>query len=68
VILSGMMSFLVTCITTAKALGFQPGFVAAWMEARAFAWPVACAAVLMLEPIVRRLVAKLTTARPAPSA
>lgn len=63
-----MMSFLVTCIATAKALGLQPGYVAALMEAWTLAWPVACAAVLTLAPIVRRLVARLTTARPAPSA
>jgi hypothetical protein len=60
VIVSGLMSFLVTGLATAKNVGVGAGFTDAWMAAWAFAWPIACAAILVLGPLVRRLVASIT--------
>jgi hypothetical protein len=60
VIISGMMSFLVTLIATAKVLGLGPGFVAAWMSAWSLAWPIAAGALLLLRPVVQRIVAAIT--------
>jgi hypothetical protein len=60
VIISGLMSLLVTGIATAKALGLGDGFHAAWMDAWRLAWPIACTAILILGPLVRRLVARMT--------
>jgi hypothetical protein len=59
-LLSGMMSFLVSGISTLKALGAAPGFVVAWLGAWGFAWPVAFVAVLVVAPFVRRIVSVMT--------
>lgn len=59
-LLSGMMSLLISGISTLKALGAAPGFMAAWLAAWGFAWPAAFAAVLVVAPMVRRIVARVT--------
>jgi hypothetical protein len=59
-LLSGMMSFLVSGISTLKALGLDPGFMAAWLSAWGFAWPIAFATVLVVAPFVRRIVSRVT--------
>ncbi|WP_291296079.1 DUF2798 domain-containing protein [Elioraea sp.] len=59
-LLSGMMSFLVSGISTFKALGVAPDFMAAWLSAWGFAWPVAFASVLVVAPFVRRIVSRVT--------
>lgn len=58
-ILSGLMSFMVSGISTARAMGLGDGFGAAWMGAWLPSWAVAFPAVLVVAPITRRLVAKL---------
>jgi hypothetical protein len=59
-VLSGMMSLIVSGISTLKALGPVEGFVAAWAGNWAFSWAVAFPAVLVVAPLARRLVARLT--------
>lgn len=59
-LLSGMMSFLVSGISTFKALGIDPGFMGAWLAAWGFAWPIAFLAVLLVAPFVRRIVSFVT--------
>lgn len=60
-LLSGFMSFLVSGISSARALGFSAEAAAAWLPtAWLFSWAVAFPAVLVAAPMVRRIVARLT--------
>jgi hypothetical protein len=58
-ILSGLMS----CIATIRAIGLVMGFFGQWMTSWAFSWSVAFPVVLFVAPLTRRIVAKLV--RPA---
>lgn len=62
-ILSGLMSLMVSGMSTALASGLDAGFpgrwiVGAWLPS----WTVAFPAVLIVAPITRRLVGALTRA------
>ncbi len=59
-ILSGLMSCIVSAIATARALGLHPGFATAWMGSWLTAWAVAFPTVLVVAPLTRRIVARLT--------
>lgn len=61
-ILSGLMSCLVSCISTLRIVGPAEGFFGSWMSAWSFGWAVAFPAVLIVAPITRRLVAGLVRA------
>lgn len=63
-ILSGLMSCIVSAIATLRAVGLPPDFVALWMSSWVFAWAVAFPTVLVIAPITRKLVARLTAAPP----
>ena len=64
-ILSGLMSFLVSGISTAKALGLFEGFVKVWLGNWAFSWGVAFPTVLVVAPLTRRVVSRLTAQKRA---
>ncbi len=59
-ILSGLMSLLVSGISMARALGLVHGFVAAWASAWLTAWLFAFPVVLLIAPLARAAVARLT--------
>ena len=59
-VLSGMMSFLVSGISTFLAVGVGGGFVGQWIGAWLPSWAVAFPIVLFVAPLARRLVAKIT--------
>ena len=59
-ILSGLMSLLVSGIATWRALGLVDDFLGLWLIAWVNAWLVAFPAVLIVAPITRRLVARIT--------
>ncbi|APX13987.1 DUF2798 domain-containing protein [Tateyamaria omphalii] len=59
-VLSGMMSFLVSGISTLLTLGPVAGFPGLWIGAWLPSWAVAFPIVLVVAPIARKLVAKLT--------
>lgn len=59
-ILSGLMSCLVSGISTLRTIGLVPDFLAQWMGAWIAAWLVAFPVVLLVAPLARRLVARLT--------
>ncbi len=63
-ILSGLMSLLVSGITTWRAVGFSEGYASLWASAWVTAWLVALPAMLVVAPLARRLVAALVE-RPA---
>ncbi|MEM7521297.1 MAG: DUF2798 domain-containing protein [Pseudomonadota bacterium] len=58
-ILSGLMSFLVSGISTMRAMGLPEGFFGLWIGAWLPSWMVAFPTVLVVAPIARRLVAKI---------
>lgn len=59
---SGMMSCVVSGIATLKALGFVEDLFSQWMSAWVFSWSVAFPTIWIVAPLVRRMVARMTTA------
>ncbi|WP_299287806.1 DUF2798 domain-containing protein [uncultured Tateyamaria sp.] len=59
-LLSGMMSFLVSGISTFLTLGPISGFFGAWTGAWLPSWAAAFPIVLVVAPIARRIVGALT--------
>jgi len=59
-LLSGMMSFIISGIATFRAMGAIDGFFGLWMSAWMLSCAVAFPTVLVVAPVVRRLVARLT--------
>ena len=60
-LLSGMMSLLVSGLSTFRAVGLGGDFPAIWMGNWAVSWATAFPVVLVVAPITRRIVARLTT-------
>lgn len=60
-ILSGLMSLLVSGISTLRATGLVAGFAGMWASAWLTAWAIAFPTVLVIAPLTRRLVDRLTT-------
>lgn len=61
-VLSGLMSFLVSGISTLRALGLSDGFIWLWMTAWLPSWGFAFPAVLVVAPIARRIVNRMVRA------
>lgn len=59
-ILSGLMSCIVSRIATLRAMGLVDGVGLASMTSWAFSWAVAFPTVLIVAPLTRRIVARLT--------
>jgi hypothetical protein len=57
-VLSGLMSCLVSGISTLRVAGLTDGFTITWMGAWLMAWVVAFPVVLIAAPFARRLVHK----------
>jgi hypothetical protein len=55
-VLSTLMSFIISGVSTWRALGMVDGFIAKWMFAWGFSWVVAFPTVLLLFPVVRKIV------------
>ena len=58
-ILSGLMSLMVSGLSTFRALGLVDGFAGVWLGNWAVSWAIAFPVVLVVAPISRRIVAKL---------
>jgi membrane protease YdiL (CAAX protease family) len=58
-ILSGLMSLLVSGISTYRAVGFSESYVGVWVSAWLTAWLVAFPVMLVVAPLARRTVAWL---------
>jgi hypothetical protein len=63
-ILSGLMSLLVSGISTYRAVGLGEGYAGLWISAWLTAWLVAFPVVLVVAPLARRTVALLVGNRP----
>lgn len=61
-ILSGLMSCMVSGISTLRAVGLAEGFFAKWMTSWAVSWAVAFPVVLVVAPVTRRIVGLLVRA------
>ena len=59
-ILSRLMSCVVSGIATFRALGAHPGFIADWAGSWAVSWAIAFPTVLIVAPVTRRIVTRLT--------
>ena len=59
-ILSGLMSCMVSGVATLRALGLSPDFAGNWMTSWLASWALAFPAVLVVAPITRKLVARMT--------
>lgn len=62
-ILSGLMSLLVSGISTYRAVGPGHGFAGLWADAWLMAWLIAFPVVLVVAPLARRAVALLVSPR-----
>lgn len=62
-LLSGMMSFLVSGVSTALAAGLNAGFPLLWLSAWLPSWAIAFPGVLVVAPFVRRILGRIV--RPA---
>lgn len=60
-LLSGLMSLMVSGISTAIAKDWDSGFLNLWMSAWITAWTFAFPAVLFVAPLTRRIVRRLIT-------
>lgn len=58
-ILSGLMSFLVSGISTLRAAGAVENFPALWLAAWLTSWLVAFPVALAVVPVTRRIVRRL---------
>ncbi len=58
-ILSGLMSLLVSGISTYRAVSLGEGFIGLWTGAWLTAWLIAFPVVLVVAPLARRAVARL---------
>jgi hypothetical protein len=58
-VLSLLMTFVVSAISTLRALGPGPEFVAEWPGSWLLSWIVAFPVLLLVLPVVRRIVAWL---------
>ena len=58
-ILSGLMSLLVSGISSLRAVGLDGGFVELWTRAWLTAWLVAFPVVLVVAPLARRAVGRV---------
>lgn len=63
-LLSGLMSLLVSGISTFRAVGLMEGFVGLWATAWLSAWLVAFPVVLVVAPWARRAVAMFVRSGP----
>jgi hypothetical protein len=66
-VLSGVMSFMVSGIATANAVGLADGFFAKWIGSWLFAWAVAFPTVLFVRPFAQRVTALIVAAPEAPA-
>ncbi|MER8376836.1 DUF2798 domain-containing protein [Mesorhizobium sp. M1338] len=58
-VLSLLMTFIVSFISTLKSLGFHPGLASIWLTAWGLSWLVAFPTLLLVLPMVRRIVGTL---------
>ena len=58
-LLSILMTFIVSLVSTLRSLGPVPGFVSIWLGAWGLSWLVAFPTLLVVLPLVRKATAAL---------
>jgi len=58
-VLSGLMSSIISAISTFRAVGVMPNFAGVWMGGWIPSWIIAFPVVLVVAPLARRLVHRL---------
>jgi hypothetical protein len=66
-ILSGLMSFVVSGVATARNAGLVDGVFGLWINAWLLSWLIAFPVVLVIAPITRRLVGMIVKSPAAPA-
>ncbi len=65
VLFGGLLSAIMVTVVSAAVLilnqGLTPDFVFRWLKSFATTWPIAFPTVLVVAPMVRRFVGKVTT-------
>lgn len=61
-VLSVIMTFVVSGISTVMSLGVSPAFLSVWPRAWGFSWLVAFPTLLVVLPIVRQIIGLLVEA------
>jgi hypothetical protein len=61
-VLSTLLSFIISGVSTLRALGFVDGLFFKWMNAWGISWLVAFPTVLVVLPLVRKIVATFVEA------
>jgi uncharacterized protein DUF2798 len=56
-VLSALMTFIVSAISTLRSLGPTPAFIATWPATWGISWLVAFPILLVVMPLVRKIVA-----------
>lgn len=64
-LLSGLMSLVVSGISTLRSIGFVPEFLGRWMGNWSISWATAFVVVLFVLPLVRRIVGRIVEPPPA---
>lgn len=54
-LLSVLMSCIISFVSTAKAIGFSPELLTAWLKAWGISWLVAFPTVMVVLPLVRKI-------------
>ena len=65
-LLSGLMTLIVSAITTIRNLGIGSGFVDDWLTAFVSAWPITFPPALVVIPVVRRIVKAIVVPAASP--
>ena len=65
-LLSGLMSCMVSGISTLRSIGLAEMFFVKWMTNWAWSWSVAFPAVIVVLPVVRVIVARIVAPPPRP--
>jgi hypothetical protein len=65
-LLSGLMSCMVSGISTLRSIGLAEMFFVKWMTNWAWSWSVAFPAVIVVLPVVRAIVARIVAPPPRP--
>lgn len=58
-LLSVLMTFVVSAVTTLRSIGLAPGFLHIWLSAWALSWVIAFPTLLLALPLVRKATAAL---------
>jgi hypothetical protein len=65
-ILALLMTCVVSGISTLRAIGFTPDFASKWLGAWLISYVVAYPTLILVQPVVRRIMAAIMTPPPAP--